>query len=159
MKLVATLHRDRNLLGELVAYDDDGNVIHRCPVLGKADNAMAKKMGNPKRDPLLPYGDTPTGLYRCKKHGPVSPSATYGIYPVIILIPISGDALKSYSGSRPRAGLWAHGGAKGSNAATLYLRPTYGCLRTADDDMRQIWLLSATFGEPETLEVKEIDNV
>ena len=152
MRLVATLPRNRNIPGELVALDDDGNVIHRCPCLGKADNAKAAEMGNPTRNPLLPFGDTPTGLYRLTKAGPWSPASTYGVHPVVVMNPISGDALRAAS---TRSGIWLHGGAPGRNSATAFLRPTHGCLRVADDDMRQIWLLAATFGEPETLEVVE----
>ncbi len=155
MTLRAVLPKDRNIPGELIALDDDGNVIHHCPVLGRADNAKARQMGNPTRNPLLPFGDTPTGLYRCRKHGPVAPASTYGIYPVIVLTPISGDALRSYGGTRPRAGLWMHEGDPGALAAWAYLRATYGCLRISRDDMRQVWLLAATFGDPETLEVLE----
>ena len=155
MILRVTLPRNRNIPGELVALDDDGQVIHRCPCLGKADNAKAAEMGNRDRNPLLPFGDTPTGLYRLTKSGPWSPTSTYGIHPVLLMIPISGDALTSHQGRIPRSGIWLHGGAPGRNSATAFLRPTHGCLRVADDDMRQIWLLSATFGEPETLEVTE----
>jgi hypothetical protein len=151
VRLRAVLPRNRNVPGELVALDDDGNVIHRCPVFGKADNAKAAEMGNPTRNPLLPFGDTPTGVYRLTKAGPWSPASTYGIHPVIVMNPISGDALKASK----RSGIWLHGGAPGRAAAWAYLRPTLGCLRVADDDMRQIWLLATTFGEPETIEVVE----
>ena len=61
MILRVTLPRNRNIPGELVALDDDGYVIHQCPVLGKADNARAAAAGNPTRNPLLPFGDTPRG--------------------------------------------------------------------------------------------------
>ena len=67
------------------------------------------------------------------------------------MTPVSGDALKAST----RSGIWLHGGAPGRTAATAYLRPTFGCLRVADDDMRQVWLLAATFGEPEGLDVRE----
>ena len=151
MILRVTLPRNRNIPGELVALDDDGQVIHRCPVLGKADNAKAAEMGNPTRNPLLRFGDTPTGLWCCEKRGPEAPASTYGVHSVIVMIPISGDALRAST----RSGIWLHGGAPGRNSATAFLRRTHGCLRVADDDMRQIWRLSATFGEPETLEVTE----
>ena len=151
MKLVATLPRNRNIPGELVAFDDDGNVLHRCPVLGKADNLRAAREGNPTRDPLRRFGDTPTGLWRCGKRGPVPPASTYGVHPVVTMTPISGDALRAST----RSGIWLHGGGPGRNSATAFLRPTFGCLRVADDDMGQIWTLARTFGEPETLEVRE----
>lgn len=155
MILKATLPRNRNIPGELVALDDDGNVIHRCVCLGKADNQRAVAERNPTRNPLQRFGDTPTGVWRCRKHGPVPPASTYGVHPVIVMTPVNGDALRSHSGARPRSGIWLHGGAPGRNPRTAYLRPTFGCLRVADDDMRQIWLLAATFGEPETIETLE----
>ena len=153
MILVATLppapHRGRP--GGLVALDDDGNVIHRCYVLGKADGQEAARRGNPTRNPLLPFGDTPTGLWRCVRGDVVAPASTYGTNAVIRLEPISGDAAKATK----RKGIWLHGGAPGTAQVYGYLRPTFGCLRITDDDMRSIWMLAATFGEPETLEVKE----
>ena len=155
MKLVATLPRNRNIPGELVVMDDDGNVLHRCPVLGKADNARAAREGNPTRDPLRRFGDTPTGVYRLSKAGPWAPASTYGVYPVLVMTPVSGDALRSHQGAHPRRGLAIHEGAPGQNPATAFLRPTFGCLRVSRDDMGQIWTLARTFGEPETIEVRE----
>jgi hypothetical protein len=154
MILRATLPKNRDIPGELVALDD-GAVIHRCPVLGRSDNARARQEGNPTRNPLLPFGDTPTGLWQCSKRGPVSPASTYGVHPVVVMNPIGGDALRASK----RCGIWLHGGAPGRAAVWAYLRPTFGCLRVADDDMRQIWLLAATFGEPETIETLETENV
>ena len=153
MKLIATLPRwpDRGRPGGLVAVDDDGNTIHRCAILGKSDGLRAAKEGNPSRKTILPFGDTPTGLWACVKGSVVAPSSTYGTNPVIKLTPVSGDAVLALK----RRGIWLHGGAPGTAQVYGYLRPTFGCLRVADDDMQQIWALSATFGEPETLEVKE----
>lgn len=126
-------------------------MLHRCPVLGKADNAEAAKHQNPTRWPLLPYGDTPTGVWYVRKYGPISPHATYGVHAVAVLTPESGDAAKAVK----RSGIWLHGGSPGASREYGFLRPTFGCLRLSDDDMGQIWTLAATFGVPERLEVTE----
>ena len=154
MTLRAILSRNRNLVGKLIAFDD-GTVlkIFECPVLGKADNARAKREGNPTRDPLLRFGDTPTGIWLCRKQGPVSPASTYGAHPVITMSPVSGDALRAST----RSGIWLHGGAPGRNEATKLLRPTFGCLRVSDNDMGQIWILAKTHGDPAMIEVTEAD--
>lgn len=153
MNLTAVLPRwpNRGAPGTLLVKDDDGHLIHQCSVLGKADGQKATDNGNPNRNPLLPFGDTPAGVWACHKGAITAPSSTYGKWPVIHLAPVSGNALKAST----RSGIWLHGGAAGTAAVYGFLRPTFGCLRIADDDMRQIWLLAATFGEPETLEVKE----
>jgi hypothetical protein len=151
MTLRATLPRNREIPGELVALDDKGNPIHRCSVLGKSDNARARREGNPTRDPLRQFGDTPTGTWRCGRRGPVAPASTYGVHPVVTMEPISGDALRAST----RSGIWLHGGSPGRNKATAFLRPTFGCLRVADEDMGQIWVLAQTFGNPAMIEVAE----
>jgi hypothetical protein len=65
--------------------------------------------------------------------------------------PISGDALRAST----RSGIWLHGGSPGRNKATAFLRPTFGCLRVADQDMGQIWVLAQTFGNPAMIDVAE----
>lgn len=151
MTLRAILPRDRNLVGKLIAFDN-GTEIFECPVLGKSDNARAKREGNPTRDSLKRFGDTPTGTWRCRKHGPVPPASTYGVHPVIVMTPLSGDALRAST----RSGIWLHGGAPGRNKATKLLRPTFGCLRVADEDIGQIWILAKTHGDPTMIEVTEV---
>ena len=151
MTLRAILPRDRNFLGKLIGFDN-GLKIFECPVLGKADNARAAREGNPTRDPLKPFGDTPTGLWKCGKRGPVDPATTYGVHPVLTMLPVSGDALLAST----RSGIWLHGGSLGRNKATGFLRPTFGCLRVSDKDMGMLWGLAKKHGEPTIIEVMEL---
>jgi hypothetical protein len=59
------LPRDRRNAGVLWVEDDNGRKIAGdYPALGKSDSQTAADKGNPNRDPLQPYGDTPLGDYR-----------------------------------------------------------------------------------------------
>lgn len=123
MKINIRLFRDRAKYGILTAWRGDlmtGPV--RC--LGKADNLAAKRKGNPDRNPLKQYGDTPTGTYTGTLGTAHLPASTYGPHPVIMLTPKSGDALKAHM-EGGRRGLWIHGG----DARNGELRPTFGCIR------------------------------
>lgn len=100
----------------------------RC--LGKADNAAAKRQGNPQRDPLKQYGDTPPGVY-IGTLGMTYKGRTYGEFPVIMLSPVSGDALRAQK-EGGRSGLWIHGGELRNGE----LRPTYGCIRVDDSTQK-----------------------
>lgn len=153
INVVVTLPKypDRGRAGRLAIVDQNGSGIYRCLVLGKADGQRATKEGNPSRNPLLPFGDTPTGLWAAARGRVVAPRSTYGPNPVMMLSAMSGDAVKAAK----RSGIWLHGGDPGTAEIYGFLRPTYGCLRVADEDMRQIWLLADKFGQPKTLEVKE----
>ena len=100
---------------------------------------MAKERGNESRDPLKPFGDIPTGEYGARVIS--AGSKKYGPHERIDLhIAVSGDAVialgeKTEDGSGGRYGLLIHGGPL--NAAGK-LRPTYGCARLRDEDMRTL---------------------
>jgi hypothetical protein len=156
VNLIATLPKNRNIPGELVALDDAGREWFRCDCFGKSDNAKAAAEGNARRDPLKRYGDTPTGTYRLERMGPWSPARTYGPHPVLLMVPTGGDALTSHSGLNPRRGLAIHGGDLGRNRKTKLLRPTWGCVRVHNESLARIWELALTHGSPKKLEVLEI---
>lgn len=130
-RIVIKLPADRTQEGILVLYRDDLTVsVMRC--LGKADNQRAAEAGNPHRDPILPYGDTPLGAY-----APASleilnpPHPRMGSY-VIPLTGIGGDAKAAMAA---RAGLAIHAG-RGDER----LVPTYGCVRLLDRDIEGLRL-------------------
>jgi len=51
-------------LGVLNVYGAAGDLaIGGIPCYGKADTVRARREGNPSRDPRLPFGGTPLGLY------------------------------------------------------------------------------------------------
>jgi lipoprotein-anchoring transpeptidase ErfK/SrfK len=111
---------------------DNGDALYGCPVLGLADQHDATEAGNPSRNPLAHNGDTPTGTYQADLMStPQLPVHSYGIYPPIRLTPCAGDALKAAEAGR--SGLLIHGGAP---SATGGLRPTHGCLRVSDADLK-----------------------
>ncbi len=103
--------------------------------LGKADNATAAANGNPSRNPLRRYGDTPNGAYRVVRLAPSGPGTSYpansyGTAGLIVLDPQSGDALTAKQNGR--TGLLIHGGAAGTGGR---LRATHGCIRLSNADM------------------------
>jgi len=121
--------------------------------LGKSDNQAAKQRGNPTRNPLFSYGDTPTGDYRGYVNH-LEPTQTndntYGPNGIISLDPQSGDALKAKKNGR--FGLLIHGGRLRDS---IHLRPTFGCVRVSDESMRKI--LQAIWPKTEvSVTIKEV---
>jgi hypothetical protein len=100
--------------------------------LGKSDNAQAAGAGNPSRNPLLRYGDTPTGLYQGELAGPFTAERRYGPHNVLRLTPIGGNALLAQRNGR--SGIAIHGG----DLREGQLRPTLGCVRVSNEAMADI---------------------
>lgn len=132
---------DRWQTGTLSLVDKNGATLAGpFRTLGKADNANAAAKGNPTRNPLRRWGDTPTGTYRVvrlQSSGPGTnyPAYNYGPDAVIVLDPLSGDALTAKQNGR--TGLLIHGGAPGENGR---LRATHGCIRLSNADMAALLL-------------------
>jgi hypothetical protein len=114
-----------NLAGVVVWWEYVGICYKGDVCCCKADNAQAKKKGNPTRDPLHRWGDFPTGQYRMRVLGVRAPVRTYGQTPVIELIPVRGPCKTAELNGR--TGLWMHEGALNSKGLP---RPTFGCIRT-----------------------------
>ncbi len=107
---------------------------------GKADNAMAARHGNPRRDTTRRFGDTPSGEYRARfVHTPQRDTNTYGVNGYIMMEPIGGDALVARRNGR--SGLWIHGGSVRNGR----LRPTFGCVRVFDSDMAVLLSMSRQY--------------
>jgi hypothetical protein len=127
--------------GSLVLFD--GEPIFTCPVRGKADSQRAKNRDNRYRDPKLPWGDTPAGLYKPAEWVSfVQPHKSFGTG-FLPLVGASGDALKAVENGR--TGLGLHGGAGEclELPGKLYLKATYGCLRVRDSDLNHLMQLTA----------------
>jgi hypothetical protein len=124
MLITIQVSKDRERPGQLSVGD------FACPCLCLADRAAAEAAGNPSRNPLLEDGDTPAGRYMAVVGTVKTPEHSYGLNPVIRLIPASGDALGS-----ERTGLLVHGGPPNASGQ---LRPTHGCIRVADDDQAEL---------------------
>lgn len=155
MNIRVTLPHDRTRPGRLLLLSDAGappadpafrpsvpargRVLLEAPCLGKADNGQALKNGNPDRDPVRPWGDTPTGTYRPAKVITFSPEhATLGRF-AIALVGSGGQALEAML-ERPdkprRTELYIHATRSlDEGRGETRLIPTYGCLRLLDADM------------------------
>lgn len=147
--LRAYLPTDRRLPGFLRVWNENSHHrLYDIPCRGKADNARAAAKGNPERDPALPWGDLPSGVYkltRVTRYDP--PHRTFGAT-AILLDGLTGDAFSAAKNGR--TGLAIHGG-RGSDR----LMATYGCLRLFDRDME---LLTGFFGNALIhLEVMDVD--
>lgn len=151
MVIQVRLPRDRRQLGTLTLLDADGEIVFGpVPCLGKADNVVAARALNPRRDPLRAMGDTPTGSYRAMLAGPLSGAHMFGPHRVVRLEPTAGAALVAHQNGR--RGLLIHGGAPGAGGA---LRPTYGCIRLADAHQSELVGTLADAIGPHTCDVAE----
>lgn len=131
VKLLATLPADRTKYGVAAISDDSGSLLRSVRCLGKSDSLAATQHNNPTRNPLLPFGDIPTGQYRGVFSVIHQPTHSYGPYPVIVLNVIAGDCVTAEDNGR--WGILIHGGdLAGDN---INLRPTHGCLRLDNSSM------------------------
>lgn len=137
MRIHITLPRwpNRRGLGRLRLLDQLGKVSYQCPCLGRSDDTRARAEGNPSRDPLRRFGDIPAGLYVARvEPRAMLPERTYGPHRPIRLIAKHGPAVIAVE-RNGRTGLLQHGGDLGP---TGLLRPTHGCVRTANEDQARI---------------------
>jgi hypothetical protein len=167
-KIVVELPSDRNVDGSIRLEDDAGNVLAGpFPAKGKADQKTASDPSkrkviadrtlspNPQRDPTRSYGDTPLGNYRLKGirvtgTGTKYSADSYGTEGLIALEPTSGQALDAKNNGR--IGLAVHGG---KPSATGGLRPTNGCIRVSNADMKD--LIIALENVPNVVECNCVD--
>jgi hypothetical protein len=143
MKIEVNLPADRTKTGTLKLIDNTTGLTLFGPVsvLGRAARNDATAHGNPTRDSLKPYGDTPLGTYAvvsilANGEGTSRPVAQYGQSGSIRLDPTGGDAAKAKANGR--TGLLIHAGrhAFSSLIEPKALKPTNGCIRMRDWDMQ-----------------------
>src|ERR1700730_8303356 len=89
----------------MVCSKRGGGLSGPFPVAARATDPLAAAAGNPKRSPLLRYGDTPTGGYivtRLLKSGRGTrfPTVQFGANGVIVLEPVSGAAAAAEANGR-----------------------------------------------------------
>lgn len=136
-KIIVELPADRKGLGTLRLMSDSGSTVAGpFRALGKADRKTAAAKGNPTGDPLKPYGDTPCGTFELidivqTGEDAEIDSSKYGKHGAIRLRPTEGQAARAALADR--TGSMIHGGEASSSGD---LRPTNGCVRVSDDDMR-----------------------
>lgn len=132
-RIIAFLPVNRAAQGWLHLFGHDGaKLTANIPVRGKADNARAAAAGNAGRDPTLPYGDTPSGVYAPSRILPLAPP-----HPRIgaLFLPLEGASGDAHLAKlRGRTGLGLHAGRGDGN-----LVATYGCLRVRDCHMAEIY--------------------
>jgi hypothetical protein len=155
-RIIARLPANRDICGTLSIEGPGGRrLAGPFFVGGRADDRLAIDGGNPERNPLLPFGDTPTGAYRVADivptgRGTAYPVEEFGAAGMVVLEATGGDAVLADANGRFR--LFIHGG------ATLggLLKPTEGSLRLANGDQRQlIRMLRQSAGEPLSCVVSE----
>lgn len=145
LNLVVMLPPDRNRTGLLTLEDASGRLIFGpVPVAGRSSDAPAERHGNPRRNPLLRYGDTPTGSYRVTRvlesgEGTLYEPHAYGPHGVIVLEGVSGDAVLADATGRHR--LFIEGGILGRRGN---IRSSNGALRLTNT--HQAALVSALNG-------------
>lgn len=147
-RILAFLPANRLEPGLLHLFDHDGVLLHTAACFGKADNTRAAAEGNPDRDPVQPYGDTPAGDYKPSKVERFDPPHQRMGSAFIPLHGASGDAMRA---QLSRTGLGIHAG-KGDGA----LIPTFGCVRVRDRDMG---VLAREIGsDPVTVTIEDMEN-
>lgn len=126
MLITISLPANRQKYGTLTC----GDFTAAC--CAQSDLMAAIKAGNPSRDALKPYGNTPLGRYRGNLGSVLQPERSYGPHRVIELHPIDGDAL--HAAKNGRDGFLIHGGDLAPDG--INLRPTHGCVRLSNRDMQ-----------------------
>lgn len=123
------LPKNRNNFGTITLYDADGSVVRSTYCLG-----LSQYDNDGKGDPLITFGNTPTGTYDAVLGWPRKPSNySYGPYKNIILTGVSGQIIQS-----KRSDILIHGGDPSpKNYSTYPLRPTNGCVRITNSDMNK----------------------
>jgi hypothetical protein len=139
MRITIQLPVNRDLTGLLWIEDlEDRCISGPFVVCGRASDTAAALHGNPSRDRLLPYGDTPLGTCRVlglfpTGTGTVLPESEFGSHGALVLEPVAGEvALAEANG---RFLFLIHGGAPRADGRLV---STNGSLRVLDGDMRRL---------------------
>ena len=138
-RLLVRLPRDRDRCGQLSLYDRRGRKI--CgpfPVAGRASDVLAAANGNVLRNPVLRFGDTPTGAYRVHQivasgRGTPLDGSQFGTFGVVVLEGIAGDAALAEANGRFH--ILIVGGKRARDGS---LRSTAGSLRLSDDHQKSL---------------------
>jgi hypothetical protein len=138
-RLVVQLPCDRSTAGQIFFKSDSGALLAGPFVIaGRSTSALAGAHRNQRRDPQLPYGDTPTGTFAVREvvrtgHNTPFPKTEFGACGLLILEPLTGDAALADANGRFRFAI--QGGNPGPDGS---LRSTAGSLRMRNDDLRAL---------------------
>lgn len=137
--LSVKLPRDRDRCGTLTLYDASGRrICGPFAVAGRASDTLAAANGNVPRNPLLRFGDTPSGSYRVRevlssgKGTPFDP-AQFGPHGIVVLEGVSGDAALAEANGRFH--VLIVGGRRSGHGS---LRSTAGSLRLSDEHQKSL---------------------
>jgi len=141
------LPRDRDLCGSLQVFGTTGEAV--CgpfAVAARANDALASARGNPTRNPLQRFGDTPTGTWRVREILPSGPEtifsvAEFGPHGIVVLEATGGDAALADANGRFQVLIQA-----GDASPDGRLRATAGAFRLSND--AQAHLLRAIEADP-----------
>ncbi|MYM28345.1 hypothetical protein GTP58_08415 [Duganella sp. CY15W] len=153
---------NRDYEGEIWLEDGEGRILlGPFPISGRVADTIAAEHKNPTRDPLLPYGDPPTGTYKLvgiRETGGASKlrADLYGRSGAFVLLPWSGDA--ALADATGRFEILIHGGAPGAAGS---LRMGSGHFRVSDATMAALtahieyaglpqWVVCGETGTPAT---------
>jgi hypothetical protein len=138
-RITIQLGANRDRTGYLSVCDDQGRVfIGPFPISARAADSIASENGNPTREPVLPFGDPPTGRYKvvdaiATGQGTPYRGDLYGDTGAIVLAPVSGDA--ALADACGRFQLLIHGGRPSDDGR---LRVSSGNFRLFDHDLKSL---------------------
>ena len=137
-KLIVTLPPNRDVEGTVHLEEEGRMLAGPFPVSGRADTTAAERHGNPTRNPLMPFGDTPLGLYRVlgllpSGFGTALPKKLFGPHSVLVLQPVGGDAALADANGRFHTLIQG-----GKESWGKRLLPTNGSLRLRDKDQKKL---------------------
>jgi RHS repeat-associated protein len=134
----------RNDPGTMTVVIDGGRERYQFPALGRGSSPFSRGKGVSTAHPWWQAdGDTPTGRYTGEyfRSVPHNNIRSYGPNGWIVLTPQDvGDHAWLASYIFGRSGIGIHGGRDetNGNGVPRTLRPTYGCIRISDSDMKRL---------------------
>lgn len=138
-RLIVELVANRGCCGGISLINAAGRRLRGpFPVAARSSDNLAAANGNAQRDPLLRFGDTPTGSYVIRRivksgKGTKFPASRFGPHGLIVMQPVSGDA--ACADANGRFHFLIIGGDLSSDKK---LRSTAGSLRLRNDHMRSL---------------------
>jgi hypothetical protein len=138
-RITIQLGANRDRTGYLSVCDDLGGVLAGpFPVSARAADSIASENGNPTREPVLPFGDPPTGRYKVVDAIPTGQGTPYrgdlyGDEGAIVLAPVSGVA--ALADACGRFQILIHGGRPSDDGR---LRMSSGNFRVFDHDLKSL---------------------
>ncbi|HXK04783.1 MAG TPA: L,D-transpeptidase [Verrucomicrobiae bacterium] len=153
--LDVVLPRNRSYAG-WIRVELNGVPAAEFRVLGRGSTHVPGHPANPTLSPLMYGGNTPRGDYRGTEIDSTSdlPQNSYGPWGEIRLKAVSGEAVLAERLGRD--GLLIHGGAEGAFDG---FRPTHGCLRLHNADMKTLIGLISNAGDDATAQMCDAVSV